>query len=328
MQNSTQAVVGSFPFTITAGAATDVGTVDFATGNLTGSVIWNGVAVTNNSYLQIGNSTVGFTDVGADGSYSLIGVPIGTYDLAVFEAECTGAFNQVGQLDAATVSSGVTTTADIDITATAGRLSGTITLNGVPLPRALLTVTPSFPCDEWNADSSGAFQLFYPPGDYVATVQNSTQAVVGSFAFSIAAGQSTEYDSFITNAGSNISNAAEGGTSTVGGIELLFANVAVAGTTNVISSSEGPSPPNGFDVIGLDGQPRYWDVSTSASFSGSFEVCIHYDPTQLTGDANSLQLVDAGNGFTDITTSVNTTSDVICGTTTTTSTFAVVDQPL
>ena len=96
----------------------------------------------------------------------------------------------------------------------------------------------------------------------------------------------------------------------------------------MVTSSSGPAAPNGFAVVGVGGAPRYWDVTTSAVFTGSVQVCVQYDATQVSGDESALQMVDATNSFANITTSVNTTTKVVCGTTTTLSTFAIVDQSL
>ena len=130
-----------------------------------------------------------------------------------------------------------------------------------------------------------------------------------------------------TPAGSGVSVPLNGGTGTLAGIDLTFSQVSSPGSTSVVTTTAGPPPPTGFKIIGLSEIPLYFDINTDASYSGDLTVCIRYDETQVAGPEANLKLMQRVDGFVDITTSVDTANDVICGTTTHLSVF-VVAEPL
>jgi len=117
-----------------------------------------------------------------------------------------------------------------------------------------------------------------------------------------------------------------GGLGSVGGVEIRFSNVITGGITDVAISEGGPPPPAGFRIIGINGQPTYYDFTTTATFSGNIEVCINYDESDVQGSEANLQLRHFNGGSTDITNlPVNEFDNIICGTTTTLSFFAVME---
>jgi len=119
----------------------------------------------------------------------------------------------------------------------------------------------------------------------------------------------------------------DGGIAAVAGITLSFVGeVTSSGSVAVVASSAGPPPPAGFQVVGSPGQPRYWKISTTAGYTGSIEVCIHYDQAWIQGDESLLRLVhDDGSGFQNITSFIDTVSNVVCGTASSLSPFAIVE---
>lgn len=130
-----------------------------------------------------------------------------------------------------------------------------------------------------------------------------------------------------TPAGSSVSVPLNGGTTLRGGIDLTFPEVATGGSTTVVTSTTGPAPPTGYKIVGLSEIPLYFDLNTDVSYSGNLTVCIKYDETQVTGPEASLKLLhDAGEGYVDITTSVDAANDIVCGNTTHLSTFVVAER--
>jgi hypothetical protein len=106
----------------------------------------------------------------------------------------------------------------------------------------------------------------------------------------------------------------------VGDVTLTFASVTQAGDTSVTTSSTGPTPPVGF---GLGDPPIYFNISTTAVFSGSVEVCIGYGGIGFV-DETALQLLHFdGTSWVDTTTSLDTVNDVICGSVSSLSPFIV-----
>jgi protocatechuate 3,4-dioxygenase beta subunit len=129
-----------------------------------------------------------------------------------------------------------------------------------------------------------------------------------------------------TPVGTNVLVSLRGGLGTVGGIAVTFSSVTESGNTTLVTSNAGPPPPTGFKIVGLSAQPVYYDINTTATFPGAVTVCITYDETQVHGTESKLKLMHHdGTGFANITTSLDTVNNVICGTTTTLSPFAVVE---
>ena len=128
-----------------------------------------------------------------------------------------------------------------------------------------------------------------------------------------------------TPAGSGVPVPLNGGTGAVSGIDLTFSQVSSPGSTSVVTTTAGPPPPTGFKIVGLSEIPLYFDINTDASYSGDLTVCIRYDETQVAGPEANLRLMQRVDGFADITTSVDTVNDVICGTTTHLSIFVVAE---
>ncbi|MGA2286197.1 MAG: hypothetical protein ABSG55_08010 [Dehalococcoidia bacterium] len=109
-------------------------------------------------------------------------------------------------------------------------------------------------------------------------------------------------------------------------METTFSTVTGSGDTSVDLGNSGPAVPAGYQVVGIDGQPVYFDINTTATFSGLVTVCISYDPTQVVGPESDLKLMHYVDGaFVDITVSVDTVNNVICGQTTSLSPFVIVE---
>jgi len=130
-----------------------------------------------------------------------------------------------------------------------------------------------------------------------------------------------------TSVGTNVSTPLNGGLGSVGGIEVTYTEVTLGGTTTVATSTSGPPPPVGLTIVGIAGQPLYYDISTSATFSGPVTVCIKYDETEVIGPESGLRLMhEAAGGFDDITDlPVDTLNDIICGTAASLSTFILTE---
>jgi hypothetical protein len=101
-------------------------------------------------------------------------------------------------------------------------------------------------------------------------------------------------------------------------VTLTFANVTQPGLTNLTTSQSGPSVPTGFQL----GNPGvYYNISTTAVYTGSVMVCINYTGITFTQPP---QLFHYQNGaWANVTTSTNTIAMIVCGTTTSFSPFAL-----
>ena len=125
--------------------------------------------------------------------------------------------------------------------------------------------------------------------------------------------------------GVNIVPDVPAGSATVG---LTFGSVTGAGetTVNVIDPLTDPDavpPPSGFT---LGDSPIYYEIETTASFTGPVEVCFNYTGIDL-GAGTPRLFHFVGGVWTDITTSLDEANHIICGVTTSFSPFAIFVSP-
>jgi hypothetical protein len=107
-------------------------------------------------------------------------------------------------------------------------------------------------------------------------------------------------------------------------VTVTFANVSGAGETSLTILSSGPGAPSGYAFAD---PPAYFDLSTTAAFSGNVEVCIDYGHVPFQGDESLLRLIHrADETWTDITTSQDPAVDEVCGVTTSLSPFVVATE--
>ena len=103
-------------------------------------------------------------------------------------------------------------------------------------------------------------------------------------------------------------------------VAITFSDVTAGGTTTVTTSSQGPPPPDGFKLS--SSPPTYYDLPTTATFSGPATVAISYAGVTVRNES-SLRLFHYENGaWVDRTFSVDTANDIIYATVTSFSPFA------
>ncbi|MEZ0326558.1 MAG: PxKF domain-containing protein [Fimbriimonas sp.] len=124
-----------------------------------------------------------------------------------------------------------------------------------------------------------------------------------------------------TNLGAPIV-AINGGAEQVGGATIEFSNVTTEGQTTVTTSGTGPTVPAGFNLVPAG---TFYDISTTAQFTGTIEICLGYNQAAVS-DENNLKLMHYENGaWKNVTTSHDKVANIICGTVTSLSPFAIVE---
>ena len=188
VNNSSGGSLATFAFSVTAGQTTNVGNVSTSSGAMSGTVIWNGAAVSGTTVTTMLASipNVGSGAVTSTGTFSISGIAPGAQTLTLYGNNCSPTV-QFGTTSAS-VTSGQTTTANIDITAATGRVSGMIAVNGSVVTNPKISVSGA--CLQWQTLASGAFLQYLLPGSYTATVA-ATNATIGTFNFTVTAGQTT-----------------------------------------------------------------------------------------------------------------------------------------
>jgi hypothetical protein len=115
-----------------------------------------------------------------------------------------------------------------------------------------------------------------------------------------------------TQQGSNIT--VNPGSST----QVTFSNVTASGTTSVAAESCA-GPPSGFKFAG-----SCFDLTTTATYTGTITVVIPYNESAIQGSENSLRLFHWESGvWKDVTTSVDTSTNTITGQVTSLSPFGI-----
>jgi hypothetical protein len=126
-----------------------------------------------------------------------------------------------------------------------------------------------------------------------------------------------------TPPGSNVSVAPS---PTVG---LTFQNVTGGGQTQLTLQTGGSPPPGGLKLA-PSAPPLYYMITTTATFTGTVTVCVNYDPEFITGQEKNLKLMHYDTaaqppGWVQVTTSRDTAANLICGTITHFSEFALME---
>ena len=109
---------------------------------------------------------------------------------------------------------------------------------------------------------------------------------------------------------------------------LTFEKVTQGGITSLITSTPppgGPAPPDGF---GLGDPATYYELSTTALHAGIIRVCIDYTGVSYANEKDLKLLHFEGGKWVDITTSLDTLNDIICGESTSLSPFVVAQAAL
>ncbi|MBK9745767.1 MAG: carboxypeptidase regulatory-like domain-containing protein [Chloroflexi bacterium] len=127
-----------------------------------------------------------------------------------------------------------------------------------------------------------------------------------------------------TPVGSNVSVQPIDSTTGMTPVTLIFSQITQSGTSSLITLPPGPPPPNGFK---LGNPPTYYELTTSASFAGSIQVCIDYSAITV-GNESRLKLFHLDHpNWVDVTSLgyPDTTNNIICGTVTSLSPFAILE---
>lgn len=105
-------------------------------------------------------------------------------------------------------------------------------------------------------------------------------------------------------------------------VSLTFNNVTMAGATSATTTNTNPDPvPAGFS---LGTPPVFYEIFSTAVFSGQVQVCISYNPAQFAPPESNIRLLhDEGGTFVDVTTSLDTTNHIVCGQVTHFSAFTI-----
>lgn len=178
-------------------------------------------------------------------------------------------------------------------------------------------------------DGGGTFLGKLPPLTSGAWT-TSAYAIEGNYAAGVSIGLNDQTHAVrwtlaepgATAVGSNVEVAPVDPATGTSPVTLTFGSVSGAGTTTVSSSTQGAPPPLGFK---LGTPPVYYELATTAEYSGSITVCFTYNPASYHNPANLKLFHGVAGVWTNVTTSHDQASHVICGTTTSLSPFILAE---
>jgi HYR domain/NHL repeat len=125
-----------------------------------------------------------------------------------------------------------------------------------------------------------------------------------------------------TPTGSNVSISPTCSQTNSNPVSVTFSDVTQEGGTGVNESPTGNAPPGDFQI---GNPPVYYDIATSATYSGDITICISYAGITFSGTP---RLFHFENGaWVDRTTSVDTTTQSVCATVSSLSPFALFSEP-
>jgi hypothetical protein len=331
------------PFTAVAGETVDLGTFNVQFGSLALDILYNGASI-GPSFAPPGQTITqgercfqlyvdGVLRSSPCGATTIADIAPGPHTIALKDLiqvpnNPIGTPVDVQPPVSVNVAGGASTPVSFDISAIRGKIAGEVHINGA--------TPPNFQYQICVGQSScgdlidGRFLMFTRVGSGTGSLRSMMQfTTLAQFTFIVAAGNTTliggvsTADPGSTPSGSNIAvlpvNQTTGTSNTT--IELTFSNVTTPGTTTVVQSNTGAPPPTGLQL----GTPAvYFNISSTATFSGPVEVCINYTGTTFEPGA-PLELLhgEPDGSWTVVTTSLNTTDRIICGSVSSFSPFVV-----
>ncbi len=113
---------------------------------------------------------------------------------------------------------------------------------------------------------------------------------------------------------------------TIGNATLLFSDITSGGyiTQTTFDHPQGGLPPTAYRFLGT-----YYELTTTATYTGSITISIRYDPADVLGQEENLKLFHwYEQKWQNITTSVDTVNHIITGVSDSLSPFAIGDQDI
>jgi len=106
-------------------------------------------------------------------------------------------------------------------------------------------------------------------------------------------------------------------------VDLTFDSVGTGGTREMTITTSGPNATS-FEIVPSN-PPTYYNITTTAVYEDTVEVCINYDDNGLAPHEEAALTLQHYDGFEwiDITSSIDTVNNILCGRTTSLSPFVV-----
>ena len=179
--------------------------------------------------------------------------------------------------------------------------------------------------------SSGTPQACTVSGNVVAFVAAGTCTILATQApaFDYQAGTATQTIVITapgaTATGTNVTVAPVDPTTGGTPVTITFGTVTGAGITTVTTSATGSALPQAFR---LGKPPIYYEIQTTATYTGPIQICINYAGASFTTTRLRLLHGTASGTWVNVTTSLDATHTTICGSVSSLSPFVVAEEKL
>lgn len=247
-------------------------------------------------------------------------VPVGEYTL-IAEIHTRASGLTVGQ-QVITVTAEQTTTVDFDLSLTMALVKGSLMVSNQPL-LGNVRICPS--TDDCQLSGSvgekyvfnGNFNVVVVPGDRKVGVWTALSGIqMGELQITAIAGEMIDLaaTSAPVATGQDV-------TATVGDLSITFTEITTDGfmTVTTTDSPQGGLAPSAYKFLGT-----YYELMTTATYTGSVTVSFVYDETEVKGREENLKLFHwDGVDWINITTSVDTVNNIITGISPILSPFAI-----
>jgi len=106
-------------------------------------------------------------------------------------------------------------------------------------------------------------------------------------------------------------------------VSIQFDTVLTSGATELTVTSSGPELAE-FEIVPFN-PPEYYNITTDITYSGLINICITYTDAEISTENEALISLQHYDGFSwiDITTSLDTINNIVCGITSTLSPFVL-----
>jgi len=262
--------------------------------------------------------------------------PWATYSAMLSVPETSSGTLYYYSIDAVGNAEEATHTFELKVDATAPGCSIVAPING-----ATLAGDPSFTASASDTLSGISEVLFYVDNSFIATSTGQPYSLTldttrySNFGHTLKAGAYDNAGNY-TESHINVSIAnttappaptGDGTHTTVSpglGATLTFNTVTTKGITSINATSTAPPIPSGFQLVG-----SFYEVTTTAQFTGDILVTFPYDPSISAAEEANLELRHwQADAWADVTYSKDIVAKTITGRVSSLSPFAVIKQPV
>lgn len=331
VRNDGGVVAGIVPITIVVGQTVENSSLQFtqALGSISGAITWGSEVLLVPTTIIIQSNTTSFrmeiNPLSQNSQFDTRFVlPIDTYTVTAYSRLYQSNGQVVDYLNVGSRTVSITaggqaiTNVLFDASVVGGLIRGNLKVNGTLEPGYVYFCGPQ-PADPCLHSSFGhpGFSIPLLSGDYRVKITTDAGVEVGTVPVTVIVGQVIDLaeNSAIVPTGQNVEVS-------IGNATVTFSEVTDSGVISVTAttSPQGGLPPSEYRLLGT-----YYELSTTATYTGSITIQFIYNDSDVRGKESNLKLFHwDGSAWFDITTPpVDTVNNIITGSSATLSPFVI-----